>query len=158
MNKLAALRVTSALVVILGMAGCHDDGDDVTGSRGSLAVIEVEAPDSARSGDDFRVDVTAGNVGVSNIRNGRVEIALDAPLSILSVETSPGTSASVAGNRIIWDLGTLDSNSRSRLNAQVMGVLSLGEASRTATIRAELFGQAISAGDAVATDTVTINP
>jgi hypothetical protein len=158
MNKLAALRLKCALGLILGIAGCHDSSNDVTGSRGSLAGLEVEAPDTARSGAEFGVDVTASNVGVSNIRNGRVEITLDSPLSVLSVSTSPGTSASVLGNRIEWNLGTLDSNTRSSLTTRVMGVLSSGEASRTARIRAELFGQAISAGEAVATDTVTISP
>jgi hypothetical protein len=39
-----------------------------------------------------------------------------------------------------------------------MGILTPGQASRAATIRAELTGQGISAGDAVATDTVTITP
>ena len=140
------------------MAGCNDDGDDVTSSRGSLAAVEVEAPGMVQSGAEFGVDLSAANVGVSNIRNARVDVTFDAPLTIVSVDPSSGTTATIAGNRIVWDIGTLDANTRSRLAARARGILAAGASSRTATIRAELTGQGISAGDAVATDTVTITP
>jgi hypothetical protein len=158
MNRIWSLRLAVVITGILGIAGCNDDGDDVTGSRGSLAAVEVEAPGTAQSGVEFGVDLAAANIGVSNIRNGRVEVTLDAPLFVLSVDPSSGTTAAVVGNRITWDLGTLDANTRSRLTARVRGTLSPGEGSRMATIQAELTGQGVSAGDAVATDTVTINP
>jgi hypothetical protein len=111
-----------------------------------------------QSGAQFGVDLSASNVGVSNIQNGRVDVTFDAPLMIVSVDPSSGTTATIVGNRIVWNLGTLDSNTRSRLAARATGVLAAGQASRTATIRAEMTGRGISAGDAVATDTVTITP
>ena len=158
MTRNLLLRSAVVLAAFLGMAGCNDEGDDVTSSRGSLASVEVEAPGSVPSGTEFGVDLSAANVGVSNIRNGRVEVTFDAPLMIVSVDPSSGTTASIVGNRIVWDLGTLDANTRSRLAARAIGILTPGQSSRTATIRAEMTGQGISAGDAVATDTVTITP
>jgi len=158
MTRNLLLRAGVVLAAVLGMIGCKGDGNDVTSSRGSLASVEVEAPGTAQSGAGFDVNLTASNVGISNIQNGRVDITFDAPLMILSVDPSSGTTASIVGNRIIWDLHTLDSNTRSRLAARAMGILTPGQASRAATIRAELTGQGISAGDAVATDTVTITP
>jgi hypothetical protein len=97
-------------------------------------------------------------VGVSNIRNSRVDVTFEAPLTIVSVDPSSGTTATIAGNSIVWDIGTLDANTRSRLAARARGTLAAGALSRSATIRAELTGQGISAGDAVATDSVTITP
>jgi hypothetical protein len=158
MSRNLLLRPALVLLTVLGMAGCNDDGDDVTSSRGSLAAVEVEAPGMVQSGAEFGVDLTAANVGVSNIRNSRVDVSFEAPLTIVSVDPSSGTTASIVGNRIIWDVGTLDANTRSRLAARAVGTLPAGSSSRTAAIRAELTGQGISAGDAVATDSVTITP
>ncbi len=158
MTRNLLLRPAVALVAVLGLAGCNDDGDDVTSTRGSLAAVEVEAPGSVQTGVEFGVDLSAANVGISNIRNSRVDVTFDAPLSIVSVDPSSGTTATITGNRIVWDLGTLDANTRSRLAARARGTLAAGGSSRTATIRAELTGQGISAGDAVATDNVTITP
>jgi hypothetical protein len=156
------LRISCPFVVALlllgSSVGCNDDDNDVTGSGGSLATLNVDAPSSARSGEDFNVEINAVNVGVSNIRNGHVTVTFDAPLVARSVEASPGTTATVSGNSVIWDLGTLDSNTRSHIDVRVVGMLASGEASRSATIRAQLTAQGISAGDAVASDTVTIMP
>ena len=157
MTRNLLLRPAVVLLAVLGLAGCNDD-DGVTSSRGSLAAVEVEAPGTVQSGAEFGVDLSAANVGVSNIQNSRVDVTFDAPLTIVSVDPSSGSTATIVGNRIVWNLGTLDANTRSRLAARAMGVLAAGQASRTAMIRAELTGQGISAGDAVATDSVTINP
>ena len=135
MTRNLFLRPAVILLAVLGLAGCNDDGDDVTSTRGSLAAVEVEAPGTVQSGVTF-----------------------DAPLSIVSVDPSSGTTATITGNRVVWNLGTLDANTRSRLAVRARGTLAAGGSSRTATIRAELTGQGISAGDAVATDTVTITP
>lgn len=158
MNRNRLLPPALVLLAVLGTAGCNDEGDDVTSSRGSLAAVEVEAPGMVQSGVEFGVDLAAANVGFSNIRNSRVDVTFDAPLTVLSVDPSSGTTAAITGNRIVWDLGTLDANTRSRLAVRARGTLNAGETSRTATIRAELTGQGISAGDAVATDSVTISP
>jgi uncharacterized protein DUF11 len=158
MTRNLLFRTAVVLFSVLGLAGCNDDGDDVTSSRGSLAGVEVEAPGTVQSGVEFGVDLSASNIGVSNIQNGRVDVTFDAPLTIVSVDPSSGTTATIVGSRVVWDLGTLDANTRSRLAVRARGTLTAGQASRTATIRAELTGQGISAGDAVATDSVTITP
>jgi hypothetical protein len=157
MNKLAAFPGVVLLTLVAAIS-CNDDDSDVAGSRGSLAALDIDAPDSVHSGVEFGVEVDATNIGISNIRNARASITFDAPLSVLSVDASPGTSAAISGNLVAWDLGTLDSNTRSRLHLRVMGTLEPGEGNRTARIRAELTGQGISAGEAVATDFVTISP
>jgi hypothetical protein len=59
---------------------------------------------------------------------------------------------------VSWDLQTLDSNTRSHVDIRVIGTLSPGENSRSARVRAELTGQGLSAGEAVADDFVTIMP
>jgi len=158
MNRNLFLRPAILLLALAGLAGCNDSGDDVTSSRGSLAAVEVEAPGTVQSGVEFGVDVSAANVGISNIQNGRVDVTFDTPLIPLSVDPSSGTTATIAGNRIVWDLGTLDSNTRSRLAVRAKGTLAAGQSSRTARIHAQLTGQGISMGDAVATDDVTITP
>jgi hypothetical protein len=161
MLRFRLLRAAVPLVLVLGLVACDDD-DDITGSNGSLARVEIDAPGSATTGDDFEVQVNALNIGVSNIRSGRVDATFGVPLAILSVDTSPGTSASFSngptGGRVTWDLGTLDSNSESRLTVRAVGVLAPAAGSQTATIEASLTAQGIGAGDVVASDTVTINP
>ena len=64
MRQKLTLRPIIVLLAVLGMAGCNDDGDDVTSSRGSLAAVEVEAPGMVQSGAEFGVDLSAANVGV----------------------------------------------------------------------------------------------
>lgn len=158
MNRRVALALSVIAVALFATASCNDDNNDVAGTRGALAVINVDAPSFAQSGVEFGVEVDAANIGFNNVRNGRVEITFDAPLIPRTVEASSGTSASISGNRVIWDLGTLDSNTRSSLDVRVIGTLAPGESSRSARIRAELTATGISAGDAVATDFVTIAP
>lgn len=150
--------VAAAVAILTCAAACNDDDNDVAGSRGALAFLDVDAPSFARSGVEFGVEIDAANVGVTNIRDGRVEIDFESPLTPRSVDASAGTSASISGNRVTWDLGTLDSNTRSRLQIRVLGTLGSGESGRSARIRAELTARGISAGDAVATDFVTITP
>ena len=154
MNKLA--YTVAVTLLLLGGAVACDDENDVAGSRGALAVLNVDAPSFARSGEEFGVEINAGNVGVNNIRDGHVQVTFEAPLFPRSVEASGGTTASVSGNSVTWDLGTLDSNTRSHIDVRVMPILIPGEASRSAVIRAELTARGISSGDAVASDTVTI--
>lgn len=160
MNKFRLFRVSALLVLVLGLVACDDD--DITGTGQSLARVEFDAPDAAKTGTTFSIDIRALNVGLSNVRNGRVEVTLGAPLGILSLDASPGTTATFSngafGGRITWDLGTLDSNSQSRLTVQTIGVLAPSEGSRTAALEASLTGEGIAAGEAVARDSVTINP
>lgn len=158
MKKTTAFRLAAAsLVLVIGTAACNDE-NDVAGTRGALAVLHVDAPSFAQTSVEFDVEVVAANVGVSNVRDGRVEVTFEAPLTPLSVDASAGTTAVVGADRATWTLDTLDANSRSTLHVRVVGRLSAGEASRSARIRAELTARGISAGEAVATDFVTVMP
>lgn len=160
MVRNAAFRLAGAgllLFLTIGFSACDDDSD-VAGARGALAVLNVDAPSFANSGVEFGVQVDATNVGVRNVRDGRVEIAFEPPLTPRTVEPSSGTTASVSGDRVTWNLQTLDANTRSRLTVRVVGNLAAGEPSRSARIRAELTALGITAGEAVATDFVTVTP
>ncbi len=158
MKRNVALRLVAVgLFLAVGTSACNDD-NDVAGTRGALAVLNVDAPSFAQSGVEFGVEIDAANVGISNVRDGRVEITFESPLRPRTVQASAGTTASVSGDRVTWNLGTLDPNTRSRLQVRVMGTLSAGEASRSARIRAELTALGITAGEAVATDFVTVMP
>jgi hypothetical protein len=158
MKKNVALRLAVVgLFLAIGTSGCNDE-NDVAGTRGALAVLSVDAPTFAQSGVEFGVQIDASNVGISNVRDGRVEITFESPLTPRTVDPSAGTTASVSGDRVTWTLQTLDSNSRSRLNVRVVGTLGVGEVSRSARVRAELTALGITAGEAVATDFVTVTP
>lgn len=161
MKRLSLFRLALPLVLVPGFVACDDD-DDITGSNRSLARVSVDAPDSSRSGNEFEIQVTAENIGISNIRNGRVDVTLPLPLLVMGVGTSAGTNATftngLTGGRVTWDLGTLDSNSQSRLNIRTVGILPAGQGSTRVTIEASLTGQSIGAGDAVAREEMTIEP
>lgn len=157
MRTNSAFRLAAGLLMAIGTAGCNDE-NDVAGTRGALAVLSVDAPSFAQSGVEFGVQIDASNVGVSNVRDGRVEITFESPLTPRTVEPSSGTTASISGDRVTWILQTLDANTRSRLLVRVTGTLGTGEASRSARIRAELTALGITAGEAVATDFVTVTP
>lgn len=158
MKRHVALRLAVAgLLLAIGTSACNDE-NDVAGTRGALAVLNVDAPSFAQSGVEFGVQIDASSIGVSNVRDGRVEITFESPLTPRTVEPSSGTTASISGDRVTWNLQTLDANTRSRLQVRVMGTLATGEASRSARIRAELTALGITAGEAVATDFVTVTP
>ena len=156
MNKFAIAAV--AVAILTSAAACQNDNNDVAGSRGSLAVLNVDAPSFAQSGVEFGVEISATSVGVSNVLDGRVVITFEAPLIPRSLDASAGTSASISGSSVTWDLGTLDSNTRSRLEVRTIATLASGEASRSARIRAELTARGITSGEAVSTDFVTVTP
>lgn len=157
MKRVALLRVAVVLPLALATSACDDD-NDVAGTRGALAVLNVDAPSFAQSGVEFQVEIDAANVGVSNVREGRVEITFESPLTAVSATASSGTTATVSGDRVTWNLQTLDANTRSTLQVRVVAQLPAGQASRSARIRAELTAIGISAGEAVATDFVTVTP
>jgi hypothetical protein len=151
------ILAAAGLVLAIGAWGCDDD-NDVAGTRGALAVLNIDAPSFAQSGVEFSVEIRAANVGVSNVRDGRVEVVFEAPLIPRTVEPSAGTTATVTGDRVGWNLQTLDANTRSTLIVRVVGQLAAGQAGRSARIRAEMTAQGITPGEAVATDFVTVMP
>jgi hypothetical protein len=82
---LAALLLAS---VATSSAACNDDENDVAGSRGALAVISVDAPSFAQSGVEFGVEIDAANVGINNVRDGRVVVTFESPMAVRTVEAS----------------------------------------------------------------------
>jgi hypothetical protein len=157
MNRVVLLRLAAGLSLAIGASACNDD-NDVAGARGALAVLNVDAPSFAQSNLVFDVEIVVANIGVSNVRDGRVEISFEPPLTSLSADASAGTTVFVGDAHATWTLATLDANTRSTLHVRVVGKLSPGEASRSARIRAELTAVGITAGEAVATDFVTVTP
>ena len=154
-----ALVSAVLLAAALSAADCGNNSD-VTTANQSLVRLSLDVPATAKSGANFGVGVRALNVGIANIQNGRVTVTLPLPLVVLSVDASSGTTASfsngISGGRVDWDLGTLDSNSQSKLDITTMGVLGPTEATRKLTLVATMTGQGINPGDAVAQNDVTL--
>lgn len=146
-------------IFLMALVGCHDR--ETSTAPGALANVRVDAPDSARSGETFMIDVSAVTVGINNVRNGHVQVTLPSPLLVLSAEASSGTAATFSngtGAAVSWDLNTLDSNSQSRLHIRAAGVLPAGSAAQSLTIRASMTADGVHSGDAVAQDTVQLLP
>ena len=126
----------------------------------SLVRLSVDAPDTAKSGSTFGVQARAMNVGVAGIHEGRVTITLPSPLTVLAVDASAGTTATfasgAAGGSVQWNLGTLDSNSQSKIDITTMGVLGATEATKRLTVVASMTAQGINSGDVVAQHDVTL--
>lgn len=147
------------LLVLLGAFACEDS--KTTTSPGALASVSFNAPDSARSGQAFQIDVSALTVGVNSVQNTRVDVTLPAPLTVSSVSSSSGTSATFAngnGATVSWIIGSLDSNSQSRLHITVLGILPAGSAAQSLTVNAMMTADGIRPGDAVAHATVQLMP
>jgi hypothetical protein len=161
MKKRWILRIAVPAILLAALAiGCNDS--DTTTAPGSVANVSIDAPQSARSGETFTIDVAAVAVGINNVHNGRVEVTLPAPLQVVSADPSAGTSATFSnvggGGTVSWILNTLDSNSQSRLHVATMGMLPAGSAAQTLTVRASLTGDGIRPGDAVANDSLQLMP
>ena len=159
MKKSLRLLLATPAVLLLALAGCKDS--DTTTAPGAIASVTLDAPSTARSGQSFTIDVGAVNVGINNVRNGRVDVVLPAPLQINSVEASAGTSATFSNNvgaTVAWTLNTLDSNSQSRLHINVTGTLAPGAVAQALPLRASMTADGIGSGDAVAQTTVQLTP
>jgi hypothetical protein len=161
MNRSWILRLAIPAALLAATATACKDSDTTT-APGSVATVSIDAPQSARSGETFTIDVSAVAIGINNVHNGRVEVTLPAPLQVQSADASGGTSAtfanSSAGATVTWVLNTLDSNSQSRLHVQTMGTLPAGSSAQTLMVRASLTGDGIHAGDAVANDSLQLMP
>ena len=153
------LRLGIPVLLLAGLVACRDS--NTTTAPGAIATVTLDSPAAARSGESFTVDVSAVNVGINNVRNGRVEVTLPAPLQVNSVSSSAGTSAAFSNNggaTIVWTLNTLDSNSQSRLHIDTTGSLAAGSAAQALPLRATLTADGIRAGDAVAQRTIELTP
>jgi hypothetical protein len=131
---------------------------DTTTAPGAIATVTVNAPDTATSGQSFDVTVDATAVGVNNVQNTVVTVTVPAPLTVQAVNASSGTTASFTSGSATWNVGSLDSNSNSVLHLTIMGNLPAGSNGQTVTITASMTASGINAGDAVASDSVQINP
>jgi Domain of unknown function DUF11 len=158
-SRIPTIRIAVSILAFAALTlgvGCNND-DNVTGAPGSLARITVEAPDSGTSGQNFDIVVTAQALGVQNIENTVVTVTVPAPLTIVSVHTDdPQTTATSSGSGATWTIGTLDSNSQSVLTVTVNGTSASQMTGLVVT--AQMTATGINAGDAVATDTFTLNP
>jgi len=148
-------------VALLAGALACSKSSDVTGAVNALGRISVSAPDSATSGSQFDVEVDALNVGVQGIHNSMVTITLPAPLTVNSVNASPGTTATFTagpGATVTWNTGTIDANTQSTLHIETVGMVPAGSAAMTVRIQASMTADGINAGDAVAFKDVQLNP
>jgi hypothetical protein len=161
MKDFRILCLAAGLLGLVGAVGCHDNSDTTTGNL-SVVRLTVDAPDTAKSGTNFGVQVRAFNVGVAGVHSGHVTVTLPSPLTVISVQAPSDSSAAFSngafGGTVEWNLGTLDSNSESKLEITTMGLLSPSEATKKLTIVATMTADGIKPGDAVAQDDVTLTP
>jgi Domain of unknown function DUF11 len=144
----------------LSVAACHDDNSDITAANQSLVRLSIDTPGTAKAGSSFGIQVRALNVGLAGIHNSHVTVTIPAPLTVLSVSAPSGTNATfsngTSGASVDWDFGTLDSNSESKLDITVMGMLAPTESTKKVTIVAQMTAQGINPGNAVAQSDVTL--
>jgi len=161
MKDFRILCLAAGLLGFVGVGACHDNSDTTTGNL-SIVRLTVNAPDTAKSGATFNVEVLALNVGVAGVHDGQVTVTLPSPLTVISVQAPSGSTATfsngASGGTVDWSLGTLDSNSQAKLEIMTMGLLSPSEATRKLTVVATMTAQGIKPGDAVAQHDVTLTP
>jgi hypothetical protein len=147
------------VAAILSAAACGDN-KDVTAANQSLVQVTVDAPNTAKSGSSFGVQVRALNVGVAGIHDGHMTVMLPSPLTVISVAASAGTTAAftngIAGGTVQWNMSTLDSNTQAKVDITTMGVLLTAEGTKRLTVVASMTAQGIMSGDVVAQDDVTL--
>ena len=142
-------------LVMFGAVACDDD-NDVTGSGGALASLNMDVPETVNSGVAFDVGLTATAIGVTNVQNGVVTVTLPAPIQVTSVDAEAGTSATFSGGAVTWTLNTLDSNTSSTLTIHAMGVLPTGSTNQSLTAQASMVADGINNGELVASETFTL--
>lgn len=161
MKNSRILCLAAALLSLVAFGACSDNSDTTTGNL-SVVRLTVDAPDTAKSGSNFGVQVRALNVGVAGIHDGHSTVTLPSPLTVISVQAPSGTSATfsngASGGTVDWNLGTLDSNSQSTLDITTMGLLSPSEATKKLTVETTMTAQEIKPGDAKATHDVILTP
>ena len=146
-------------LIVAGFAACNND--DVSGTGGALARLEMDMPDTVRSGVPFDAGASAAAVGVENVHDGVVTITLPAPLRITDVTASPGTSATFSNvglATVTWTLRTLDSNTRSTITIYATGTLPPGAGEQLLTAQAAMVADGISLGELVANDSFVLAP
>jgi hypothetical protein len=144
-------------LAMFGAVGCDDD-NDVTGSGGALASLNLDVPETVNSGVAFDVGLTATAIGVTNVQNGVATVTLPAPIQVTAVDAEAGTSATFSGGTVTWTLNTLDSNTSSTLTIHAMGTLPAGSTNQALTVQASMVADGISNGELVASENFTLAP
>lgn len=153
-------RIALVFVLPLSMAalvGCGKD-NDVTGSGGALASLNLDVPGQVHSGTPFDISVSTTAIGVQNVQNGVVTVTLPAGVTATSADAEPGTSASISGSTVSWTLNTLDSNTSSTLTIHAMGSLPAGTPDQNLQVQASMTATGISSGELTATKDFTLMP
>jgi hypothetical protein len=152
-------RMALLPLVVAGFTACNND--DVSGTGGALARLEMDMPDTVRSGVPFDAGASAAAVGVENVHDGVVTVTLPAPLRVTDVTASPGTSATFSNvglATVTWTLHTLDSNTRSTITIYATGTLPPGAGEQLLTAQAAMTADGISLGELVANDSFVLAP
>jgi Domain of unknown function DUF11 len=150
------LRFALPAVLAASWVGCHNS--DTTTAPGSLANVTVTGPGSASSGQSFTMNVAATAVGINSVQNAVVTVMIPSQCAVTNLDASGGTSATTSGGTVTWTIGSLSSNSQSQLHITVTGTLPPNSGAQTVTFQATLTANGITAGSAVASASVQINP
>jgi len=151
-------RIALLLVLplsMLALVACGND-NDVTGSGGALASLNLDVPETVHSGTAFNIGVSTTALGVTNVRNGVVTVTLPAGVTATSVDAEAGTSATTSGSTVSWTLNTLDSNTSSTLTIHAMGTLPAGAPNQSLEVQASMVADGISNGELVANENFTL--
>jgi hypothetical protein len=159
MRAVRWFRIALVLTMVSGLPACNND--DVSGTGGVLARLEMDMPDTVRSGVPFDAGASAAALGVEGVHDGVVTITLPAPLRITDVTASPGTAATFSNvglATVTWTLHTLDSNTRSTITIYATGTLPPGAGEQLLTAQAAMVADGISIGELVANDSFVLAP
>ena len=75
------LRIGVPIFLLAGLLACKHS--DTTTAPGAIASVAIDSPSTVQSGQSFTIDVSAVNVGINNVHNGRVEVTLPAPRGLI---------------------------------------------------------------------------
>ncbi|MGH9440891.1 MAG: hypothetical protein ACRD16_01310 [Thermoanaerobaculia bacterium] len=153
-----------AALSVLALTGvsCNNNDHGTTTANGSLAQVELGAPNGAvASGSSFNLDVKGRNLGFSVLHNSMVHVVLAPPLTVDSAEVTGGGGTvafanGLNGATVDYSFGTIDKSSQSTGTIHAHGTLLSGQNNVTATITAQLTSDEVHAGDAVAQVNVLI--
>lgn len=156
------LAAAAALALAAGIA-CNDNNDHgTTPTGGSLAQVELGAPNGpVASGAAFNIDVKGRNLGFSVLHAARVHVVLAPPIVVDAAEVTAGGGTVTFANgqngaTVDYDFGTIDKSSQSTGTIHAHGTLASGTNNVSATVTAELTSDEVHAGDADASVTVVI--
>ena len=152
------IRIALIPCAIAAAIACSND--DVTGTGGALAQLEMDMPDTVTAGVPFAFGASAAAIGVENVHDGVVTITLPAPIRITGVNASPGTSATfsnVGSGSVTWTLHTLDSNTRSTITIHGTATLPPGIGDQLLTAQASMVADGIAFGELVANDSFVLS-